>query len=74
MAKRIQRRSLKPENVNGRTGGKAVSEERFEHYGSLYVNCPGVEADEPLGSKFFHNHLYSVLLPISCKTFPLNDI
>ena len=46
----------------------------FEYHGNIHVYCPGVGADEPLGSIFFQNHLYSVLLPISCKTFSLNDI
>ena len=31
-------------------------------------------AHEPLGSNFFQNHQYSVLLPISCKIFTWNDI
>ena len=34
----------------------------------------GVGAYEPLGSNLFQNHKYSALLPISCKTFTLNDI
>ena len=46
----------------------------FEYYGNVQVYCPGVGADEPLGSFFFQNHQYSVLLPISCKIFTLNDI
>ena len=46
----------------------------FEYYGDKHVYSPGVGAYEPLGSNFFQNHKYSVLLPISCKTFTLNDI
>ena len=54
--------------------GQAVSEEKmFEHYGDMHVYCPGVGAYEPLGS-IFSESLYSVLLPISCKIFTLNDI
>ena len=37
--------------------GQAVSEKkRFEYYGNIHVNCPGVGADEPLGSNCFQNH------------------
>ena len=55
--------------------GQAVSEEMmFEYYGDIHVYCPGVGAYEPLGSNLFQNHKYSALLPISCKTFTLNDI
>ena len=43
----------------------------FEYYGNVQVYCPGVGADEPLGSIFFQNHQYSDLLPISCKIFTL---
>ena len=46
----------------------------FEYYGNVQVYCPGVGAHEPLGSNVFQNHQYSVLLPISCKIFTLNDI
>ena len=59
----------------------------FEYYDNMHVYCLVVGADEPLGSSvfvvlfvffffvfFFQNHYYSVLLPISCKIFPLNDI
>ena len=32
----------------------AVSEKKIiEYYGNILVNCPGVAADQPLGSKFF---------------------
>ena len=35
-------------------GMAAVSEEKmFEYYGNIHVYCPGVGADEPLGSNFF---------------------
>ena len=34
-----------------------ISEEKmFEYYGNIHVYCPGVGADEPLGSNFFQNH------------------
>ena len=34
--------------------GQPVSEEMmFEYYGYIHVYCPGVGADEPLGSNFF---------------------
>ena len=46
----------------------------FEYYGDIHVYCPGVGAYEPLGSNSFQNHKYLALLPISCKTFTLNDI
>ena len=39
--------------------GQAVSE-MLEYYDNIHVYCPGVEADEPLGSNFFQNHKYSV--------------
>ena len=35
-----------------------VSEEKmFEYYGNIHVYCPGVGADEPLGSIFFSESL-----------------
>ena len=48
--------------------------EEFEYYGNINVYYPGVGAHERLGSNFFQNHQYSVLFPISCKTFTLNYI
>ena len=45
-----------------------------EYYGDIHVHCPGVRAYELLGTFFVQNHLYSVLLRISCKTCTLNDI
>ena len=39
----------------------------------MYI-APGWGHMSPLGSNFFQNHWYSVLLPISSKTFTLNDI
>ena len=51
--------------------GQEVSEERiFECYGNIHVYCLVVGADEPLGSIFFIV-IDFVLLPISCKIFPL---
>ena len=51
--------------------GQEVSEERiFECYGNIHVYCLVVGADEPLGSNFFIV-IDIVLLPISCKIFPL---
>ena len=29
----------------------------FEYYGNIHVYCPGVGADEPLGSNFFSESL-----------------
>ena len=29
----------------------------FEYYGDIHVYCPGVGADEPLGSNFFSESL-----------------
>ena len=40
----------------------------------LLVCCLVVGADVPLGSIYFQNHWYSGLLPISRKSFHLNDI
>ena len=38
--------------------GQVVSEEKmFEYYGNIHVYCPGVGADEPLGSIFFSESL-----------------
>ena len=55
--------------------GHAVSEKIFEYYCDIHVYCPGVEADQPLGSIFFlQNHKSSVHLPISFKFFSSNDI
>ena len=45
----------------------------FEYYANIHVYCPRVGVDEPLESRFFSESLI-VLLPISCKTFTLNDI
>ena len=45
----------------------------IEYYGDIHVYCPGVGAYEVLGPICFQNHLYSVLLPISCKIFTSND-
>ena len=50
--------------------GQAVSQKKiFEYYGDFQVSCPEVEADQPLGSKFFQKHKSSVHLPISFKFF-----
>ena len=50
--------------------GQAVSEKIiFECHGNIHVYCPGVGANQPLGSKCFH-YKYSVQLPISFKCFP----
>ena len=55
--------------------GQAVSEKKmFEYYGNIHAYCPGVGAYEPLESLVFQNNLYSVLLLIFFKFFPLNDI
>ena len=55
--------------------GQAVSEKTmFEYYGNIHVCYPGVGADVPLVSMFFQYHSNSVLLLISCKIFPLNDM
>ena len=57
--------------------GHAVSEKKmFEYYGDIREHgyCHGVGAYEPLGSYIFSESLNSVLLPITCKTFTLNDI
>ena len=32
-------------------------EKMFEYYGNIHVYCPGVGADEPLGSIFFSESL-----------------
>ena len=56
---------------------QTVSEKIFEYYGNIHVYCPGVGADQPLGSIFFfffQNHKSSVHLPISIKIFLSNDI
>ena len=51
--------------------GQAVSEKKmFEYYGQIHVYSPGAGADNPLQTKFFHKHKYSVYLPISCKFCP----
>ena len=42
------------EKINLALFRQAVSEEKmFEYYGNIHVYCPGVGADEPLGSTFF---------------------
>ena len=57
---------------------KQISGERLQdHWSSgcnIHVYCPGVGADQPLGSNFFQNYLPSVHLPISCKICLSNDI
>ena len=53
---------------------QGVSEKIFEYYGNIHVDCPGVGADQPLGSNLFQNHKSSVHLPISFKFFPSNGI
>ena len=57
-----------------KTFGFDLEKKIFEYYGNIYVYCPGVGADLPLGSFFFQNHNYSVHLPISIKFFLSNDI
>ena len=37
---------------------------RGEYYDHIHVYSPGAGADNPLGTKFFHKHKYSVHLPI----------
>ena len=55
--------------------GKVVSEKKiFGYYGEIHVSCPGMEADQPLGSNFFQNHKSSVHLPISLKFLSSNNI
>ena len=39
--------------------------EQFENNGHIHVYSPGAGADNPLGSKFFHKHNYSVNLAAS---------
>ena len=46
----------------------------FVYYGHVHVYSPGARADNPLRTKFFHKHKYSVYLPISCKFCPSNHI
>ena len=47
----------------------------FEYDGNIHVYCPGLGADQPLGSSFFffffffQNYMSSVNLHISCKLF-----
>ena len=51
--------------------GQAVSEKKiFEYYCNIHVYCPGVGADQPLGSNSFQNHITSVHLPI-LTIFPI---
>ena len=45
-----------------------------KYYGNIHVYCPGVGADQHLGSNFFQNHKALVRLSISFKFFPSNDI
>ena len=44
----------------------------------IFLKCtcvlPWGEADQPLGSKCFHNHISLIHLSISCKCFLSNDI
>ena len=43
----------------------------FENNGHIHVNSSGAGAGYPLGSIFFHLHIYSV--NFCCKFSPLND-
>ena len=48
----------------------------FEYYGDIHVHvyCSGVGAYKPLFFFFFFFFFLFFVLPISCKTFTLNDI
>ena len=49
----------------------------FEYYGNIHVYCPGVGADEPLGSNFFQNQIFSptahFLQDFHFKSFPYSN-
>ena len=46
--------------------GQAVSEKIFEYYGDIHVYCPGMGADQALGSKCFRiTNLQSIFLFLS---------
>ena len=36
----------------------------FEYYGNVHVYCPGVGADERLGSNFFQNPSFVEICPL----------
>ena len=50
----------------------------FEYYGNIHVYCPGVGADEPLGSIFFSESLIfsptaHLLQDFHFKSFPYSN-
>ena len=64
-----------PFSKNAPHKGQAVSERRFFSIMVIYMYIAmGEGPDNPLGTKFFQNHKFSVNLPISCKFCPSNHI
>ena len=49
-------------------------EEFFQYFCNIDVYCPGLGANQSLGSNYFQNYLPSVHMPISCKICLSNDI
>ena len=43
----------------------------FENNGHIFVDSHGVGTDNPVGSRVFHKHNYSVNLNICCNIYPL---